>query len=381
MFRTEIILLLPLLIVFYIPQIYALPTENHLTTMYWEQAGYLVQNNKAKIIIDEPDMNKYPQSNDRFDIKVYSDSDYDGITVRATETSVNSGLFEAIVILTTGPSKENRLHTVDGDTITAKYVDTTLPADQTAEELEVTGTAIVGARGPPLERVPVADLRLYNTKGNRITEIAIDQQVEIITDLRSSEDKPQKFAYLAQITNEKDEIVLLSWIDGILDQFQSLTPSISWIPSKPGQYMATIFVWESVENPTALSPPLSMDLKVISKQFDAEEFDKELFMKINLVDYKYSYNAKERIDFDIKLDGYYVTTYPPEVLIEDNTGKIIWNNHDFVGNVHFQRIGPFHINKQYSIDEIGGPIKLNSGKYALIIQFENWKIQRDLFVN
>jgi hypothetical protein len=145
--------------------------------------------------------------------------------------------------------------------------------------------------------------------------------------------------------------------------------------------MATVFVWESVENPTALSPPLSMDLKVISKQFDAEEFDKELFMKINLVDYKYSYNAKERIDFDIKLDGYYVTTYPPEVLIEDNTGKIIWNNHDFIGNVHFQRIGPFHINKQYPIDEIGGPIKLNSGKYALIIQFENWKIQRDLFVN
>jgi hypothetical protein len=378
MFQTKLILFLPLLIVFSIPQIYALTTENHIAAMYWEQASYPIQNNKAKIIIDEPDMNKYPQSNDRFDIKVYSDSD-DGIIVRATETSVNSGIFEAIVILTTGPSKENRLHTVDGDTITAKYVDTTLPADQTAEELEVTGTAFVGARGPPLERVLAADLRIYNTKGNRITEIAIDQQVEIAIALRSSEDRPQKFAYLGQITNEMGEIVLLSWIDGILDPLQTLSPSISWIPNRSGQYMATVFVWESVENPTALSPPLSIDLKVIPKPFDAEEFKHESFVKINLIDYYYSYSSKKPIEFGVNLKGSGFGLYPPKIIIKDHNDKVFWSNTEFIEKIT-PKATKDYFDRSYSIEELGGPLKLPIGKYVLTVKFGNSQIQKDLTI-
>lgn len=375
----KVVLLLSLLVIFSIPQIYALTTENHVAIVQWEQASYPAKNTKAKIIVDEPDMNKFPQSIDRFDIRVFSDSDSKGITLRVTETSVNSGIFETIVILTTDPSKENRLRTVDGDTITAKYVDTTLPKDHAEKELEITGTAFSGSTGPPLERVPATDLRLYNTKGNQITELAIDQQVEIITDLRSSEDRPQKFAYLAQITNEKNETVLLSWIDGILDPLQALSPSISWIPNRPGQYMATVFVWESVENPTALSPPLSIDLKVIPKPFDAEEFAHESFVKINLIDYYYSYSSKKPIEFGVNLKGSGFGLHPPKIIIKDHNNKVFWSNTKFIEKITPEATKDY-FDRNYSIEELGGPLKLPIGKYVLTVKFGNSQIQKDLTV-
>lgn len=382
MFQTKIILFLSLLVILgSTQQLYAITLENHVATVQWEQASYPVKNNKAKVIINEPDMNKYPQSIDRFNIQVFSDSDNKGITVRATETSVNSGIFESTIILTYDPSKETRLHIIDGDTLTAKYIDTTLPKDQTVKELQINGTAFVGSRGPPVERAPASNLQVYNTKGNPIDEISLDQQIEIATNLQNSQDKTQKFTYLVQIQNEKGETVLLSWIDGILDPLQTLTPSISWIPNISGLYTATVFVWEDINNPTALSPPISLDLKITSKQFDAEKFNKEQFVKLDLIDYKYSYDSKKHIDFIIKLEGYYPKYYAPQVSIKDDTGKTVWDNLEIVGELHGGKISPTDFNKQYDINEIGGPIQLNPGKYVLIVKFENWHMERDLFVN
>jgi hypothetical protein len=57
----------------------------------------------------------------------------------------------------------------------------------------------------------------------------------------------------------------LSWIDGILNPESSFSPSASWIPQKAGYYVATMFVWESIDNPTALSPPIQIDFTVISE--------------------------------------------------------------------------------------------------------------------
>ena len=80
MFQTKIVLFLSLLIILgSTQQLYALTLENHIAVVQWEQASYPVKNNKAKVIINEPDMNKYPQSIDRFDIQVFSDSDSKGI--------------------------------------------------------------------------------------------------------------------------------------------------------------------------------------------------------------------------------------------------------------------------------------------------------------
>ena len=91
----------------------------------------------------------------------------------------------------------------------------------------------------------------------------IGKQVQITTDLTNGQDRTQPFAYIVQIRNQDGVVYSLSWITGTLDAGQSLSPSQSWMPTSPGTYTAEIFVWASVNNPDALSPPLAMKITVL----------------------------------------------------------------------------------------------------------------------
>jgi len=67
---------------------------------------------------------------------------------------------------------------------------------------------------------------------------------------------------LVQIQDKNGVTVSLAWITGTLTPGQNFTPALSWIPAEVGDYKATAFVWESITNPTALSPPVSTILSV-----------------------------------------------------------------------------------------------------------------------
>jgi hypothetical protein len=87
------------------------------------------------------------------------------------------------------------------------------------------------------------------------------------------------------IQDDTDTAVSLAWIDGTLNPESSFSPSVSWIPQKEGHYVATMFVWESIYNPTALSPTIQIDLTVISEEEQkAEQYEDgnylEMFMFI-----------------------------------------------------------------------------------------------------
>ena len=91
----------------------------------------------------------------------------------------------------------------------------------------------------------------------------VGKQVQITTDVTNGQDRAQPFAYIVQIQNQDGVVYSLSWITGTLDAGQSLSPSQSWTPTAPGTYTAQIFVWASVNNPDALSPPLAMKIIVL----------------------------------------------------------------------------------------------------------------------
>jgi hypothetical protein len=91
----------------------------------------------------------------------------------------------------------------------------------------------------------------------------VGKQVQITTDVTNGQDRVQPFAYLVQIQNQDGVVYSLSWITGTLDAGQSLSPSQSWMPTAPGTYTTQIFVWASVNNPDALSPPLTMKIIVL----------------------------------------------------------------------------------------------------------------------
>jgi len=229
----------------------------------WLEASYPASGTGVVRVIDA-DMNLNPEAIDNFEVDAWSDSDAGGIDLTVTETNEATGIFEGTVFFTvSNDSSGHRLRVAEGDTVTAEYEDNTLPDPYTtADELDITATSLIGTIVPPLERAPAANLRTVDAFGNSLNAVSVDQQVQISADLANGQDREQSFAYLVQIQDGDGVTVSLAWITGSLSSGQSFSPVLSWIPTEAGSYTATAFVWESVDNPTALSPPVSTTITV-----------------------------------------------------------------------------------------------------------------------
>ena len=200
-----------------------------------------------------------------FTVAVYSDSDAGGFTLTLNETDESSGVFEGTVFFTsTDATSGSNLRVSEGDTITAEYVDETLPEPYTtSDDLTIAGTLTIGTAYPPLERAPAANARVVDAFGSSVAEVSVDQQVQIAAAVSNGQSSDQAFAYLVQVQDENGVTVSLAWITGSLTANQSMSPALSWTPSASGSYTATVFVWESVDNPTALSPTTSVTIDVV----------------------------------------------------------------------------------------------------------------------
>ena len=229
----------------------------------WLEASYPATGTGVVRVID-PDVNLDPEAVDNFDVDAWSDSDSGGIDLTVTETNEATGIFEGTVFFTLDDDSEgHRLRVAEGDTVTVEYEDNTLPDPySTADELEITATTLIGTVVPPLERAVVSNLRPVDSFENSLDAISVDQQVQVTADLASGQDKDQEFAYLVQIQDGNGVTVSLSWIAGSLAGGQSFSPSVSWTPTNAGDYKVTAFAWESLSNPTALSPPVSIEISV-----------------------------------------------------------------------------------------------------------------------
>ena len=226
----------------------------------WLEASYAATGSGIVRVID-PDMNLNPNAVDNLDMVAYSETFLGGITLTVTETQEASGIFEGTVEFDPDEASQgHRLQVTEGDIVTAEYDDTTLPDD---DDLTITATTLIGSIVPPLERAPASNPAIVDAFGNSLASVSADQQVQITADLTSGQDRDQDFAYLVQIQNEDGVTIALSWITGTLGAGATFSPSQSWTPSETGSYTATIFVWESVSNPTALSPQLSITIDVV----------------------------------------------------------------------------------------------------------------------
>jgi len=94
----------------------------------------------------------------------------------------------------------------------------------------------------------------------------VDEQIMIMADISNNQDTQQNFAYITQVKTDEDVVISLSWLTGSLSPRQSFSPAQSWIPSESGTYHIQVYVWESIDHPSALSPPLSMTVNVVERQ-------------------------------------------------------------------------------------------------------------------
>nr|MCS5615012.1 hypothetical protein [Candidatus Neomarinimicrobiota bacterium] len=216
--------------------------------------------------VTDVDEDKDSEVIDGFNVDVYSDSDSGGFTIGLSETDEDTGVFEGTIHFGTDiATSGTNLRVSEGDTVTAEYTDKTLPGPDytTADDLTIAATTTVGTVTPPLERAPAANARVVDAFGSSVAEVSVDQQVQIAADVANSQDKEQAFAYLVQVQDGNGVTVSLAWITGSLTAGQSMSPALSWTPSDSGSYTATVFVWESVDNPTALSPTVSVSIDVV----------------------------------------------------------------------------------------------------------------------
>ncbi len=113
--------------------------------------------------------------------------------------------------------------------------------------------------------IPLAHAQLGQASAsiqNGVWSVHVNKQVQLAADVTNGLDTDQPFAYLVQVMDQNGVVVQLSWLTGTLSAGQSLSPSQSWTPTVPGNYTAQIFVWSAINNPSALSQPLTMKITV-----------------------------------------------------------------------------------------------------------------------
>ena len=248
----------------------------------WSQANYKVTNGTGtvKIILIDPDAQNIPSYIDTVKVSVFSDSSREGIILKLYETGKDTGVFERTFAFSDKRSVPSVLYALEGDTVAAKYVDDTLPLDSEFESIELTATMFLGLTGPPMERVPITNARIVDRSGNSLSTIVLGEQIQIFSDIANNQNREQKFTWLTQIADSNRETVSLGWIDGILYNNTSFSPSLSWIPENEGQYTATMFAWESINNPSALSPPIQIEFTVAKEKPEPKKPEKEITITI-----------------------------------------------------------------------------------------------------
>ena len=124
----------------------AFAESSNVGSMYWKQE-IISSNSFVDIYVHDDDMNKkeYPNFADKFTITVWSDSSPDGLEILVVETGVYSGIFKgSVFIADSGDTARNRLVSMPGDVVYAKYFDFTTPNGVSSE---IISAAIVKISG------------------------------------------------------------------------------------------------------------------------------------------------------------------------------------------------------------------------------------------
>jgi len=241
----------------------SVPVSWNLGTIKFSKENFFSDDSVIIRVIDI-DMNLNPEALDQIPIQLFSDSDVAGIEVNAVEKSESSGLFIATISLSqTSPSSGNRLYSLPGDEIFAKYDDHTLPKPySTSDSLGIETSATTDSSIPPIERLENSSVLFSDSLGNQLQSFSPNHQMQIVGTITNDHNFKQKFVYLFQVKNATDSVESISWIQGELSPKQSLDVSQSWIPKKSGIYQIETFVWSSLNNPMILAPVMSTSIVV-----------------------------------------------------------------------------------------------------------------------
>ena len=223
----------------------------------FDKLSYDVGENSI-IQVRDADLNLNPEGIDQIKLQVTSDSDSAGILVEALETSEDSGIFEASISFTqTQTSSGNRLFVLPDDTLEVIYDDYTLPKPYSiSDKLEIKTKSKFTSNIPSIEKISIAENFIANSLGNEISNLYINEQLQIVGTIQNNQDFKQSFVFIVQVADVNGKISSLSWLEGQLNSYQNLELAQSWTPTKPGEYTIETFVWSSFKDPIPLAPSM-----------------------------------------------------------------------------------------------------------------------------
>lgn len=92
---------------------------------------------------------------------------------------------------------------------------------------------------------------------------------EWVTDDRINDYPPSPITVILYVTDDEGKSTYIAWVDASVPPNDFKTFEFSWTPNKTGQHTLTVFTWESIDNPTALSSPSSTTIHVGGTEFTA----------------------------------------------------------------------------------------------------------------
>ncbi len=114
-----------------------------------------------------------------------------------------------------------------------------------------------------LERASISNPKLVNAFGVPIgSNVNVDQQIQISSDITNNQEKSQNFVYLVQIKDKNNFVVSFGWFSGELNPHQKWNTSVFWIPDNAGEFTAEIFLWEALINHRALTEYTTLQINV-----------------------------------------------------------------------------------------------------------------------
>ena len=114
------------------------------------------------------------------------------------------------------------------------------------------------------EPVSASEPRLFDPFGEPVKRVEVGEQVLFESEITNSHDKRQPYVYIVLVKNTEGITISLSYMKSELLPSQNFTVSQSWIPTAPGKYDVEVFVWDSIDVQTILSPSRKISVEVES---------------------------------------------------------------------------------------------------------------------
>lgn len=102
--------------------------------------------------------------------------------------------------------------------------------------------------------VSVSQPQLVDPFGRELTTVQVDERILIQSEIRNNQNYTQPYVYVVQVKNSEGITTSLSFARSLLFANDTSRAAQSWVPTEPGEYEIEVFVWDSVEGETVLSP-------------------------------------------------------------------------------------------------------------------------------